>query len=415
MMGAFARWRSSFKKHASRFARVRMTALFLVSVGVVAFLIGSSHPGGHWSIVRVEQGEGRGAGGMGTGARVPSLPVASCLPTDITCIITAVSSSVASGLQSVFQPIADQILKNPADIVYQTPLLTNDNDAQNRAILSLNQFFVEVVDLAFVCLLIIGGYNIIVGRHLNLPFSTIMEVLPRAALVTLAVHFNLLFAGLFVDFENALTLDVIHLAGLNMLTNIIAGLLSFQNVTVLSFLLIVVLGVMAIMLLIQMVTRIALVALSLALAPLGLGCFLLPQTMRWGRLWLVTLSTSVMVQFIQVVALGLGGVFITAIAATSFLRIDKSLALAFLAIGTLGLVLKIPGMLQTWALHPMMDTSGSGGGSGPTADITYPSPSLSGGSNGGGGGWTTVTETGSGGFMEGSMLAGEDGALLLMF
>jgi uncharacterized membrane protein YgcG len=244
-----------------------------------------------------------------------------------------------------------------------------------------------------------------------------MEILPRAVLVIAAVHFNIFFLSLFVDFENTLSLAVIHIAGLNMLTNLIAGLFTFQNVTLLTFLLIVVLGVMAIMLLIQQVTRIALVAVSLALAPLGLGCFFLPQTTRWGRLWLVTLSTSMMVQLIQVVALGLGGVFITAIAATSFVRIDKSLAIAFLAIGTLGLVLKIPGMLQTWALHPMMDSSGSGGGSGTQGDTTYSTPSMSMGSGGGGGGGsTTVSPAGAGGNVaEGTMLTDESGALLLMF
>jgi uncharacterized membrane protein YgcG len=282
----------------------------------------------------------------------------------------------------------------------------------------LNSFFIEVVDIAFACLLLIAGYNVIIGRHLLIPFSTIMEILPRAVLVIAAVHFNIFFLSLFVDFENALSLAVINIAGLNMLTNLIAGLFTFQNVNLLTFILIVVLGVMAIMLLIQMVTRIALVAIGLALAPLGLGCFFLSQTMRWGRLWLVTLTTSMMVQFIQVVALGLGGVFITAIAATSFVRIDKSLAIAFLAIGTLGLVLKIPGMLQTWALHPMMDSSRSGGGSDTQGDTTYSTPGMSGsgsGSSGGGSGGTTVSEAGASGTMEGTMLADESGALLLMF
>ena len=376
-MGVFVSWKARSKKRTSRLTRLRIPALFLLSIGVLAFLIALHPPVVRLPFALPEQGPGRGAGGTAVNAQVPSIP-AFCLPTDTSCIVNNVASQVATGVQSVFQPISDQILKNPADIIYQTPLLTNDNDAQNRAIISLNNFFVEVVDIAFACMLLIAGYNVIVGRHLMMPSSTLMEILPRAVLIVAAVHFNLLFVGLFVDFENALTLDVIHIAGYSMLTNLIAGLLTFQNVGLLAFILIVVLGIMVLMLLIQMITRIALVAIGLALTPLGLGCFMLPQTMRWGRLWLVTLSTSVMVQFIQVVTLGLGGVFITALAATSLIRLDKSLAIAFLAIGTLGLVLKIPNMLQTWALHPMMDTSRSGGGSGSNGDEIYPTPGMNG-------------------------------------
>jgi hypothetical protein len=410
------------KKLAGRLARMRMTALFLVSVGVLAFLITTHPPVVRLFAVSPEQGSGRGAGGIAANAHVPSLPASFCLPTDISCIINNVSSSIAAGIQSVFQPISDAILTNPADIIYQTPLLTNDNDAQNSAIINLNNFFIEVVDIAFASLLLIAGYNVIVGRHLLLPSSTVMEILPRAVLIEAAVHFNLWFAQLFVSFENALTLDVIHIAGLNMLTNLIAGLLKLNTVNLLTLILLIVLAIMTVMLLVQMITRIALVAISLALAPLGLGCFMLPQTIRWGRLWLVTLSTSVLVQFIQVTALGLGGVFITTIANTSLLRLDKNLAIAFLAIGTLGLVLKIPNMLQTWALHPMMDSAGSGGGSGTNSENTYPTPSLGGFSGSGGSadagigsGTTTVTEAGAGGMMEGTMIEDASGTLLLMF
>jgi len=415
-MDFIAQLGTTCRKQTGTIARFRLPLLFLLSACILGFLLSTHAQGMHLPFSWDEQGSGRGAGGTVASASAPSIPTASCWPTDTSCIITSISSQIAAGIQTAFQPINDQILKNPADILYQTPLLTNDNDAQNQAILSLNSFFIEVVDSAFACLLLIGGYNVIIGRHLLIQFSTIMEILPRAVLVIAAVHFNVFFLSLFVDFENALSLAVIHIAGLNMLTNLIAGLFTFQSVTLLTFILIIVLGIMTIMLLIQMVTRIALVALSLALAPLGLGCFLLPQTTRWGRLWLVTLSTSMMVQFIQVVALGLGGVFITAIAATSFVRIDKSLAIAFLAIGTLGLVLKIPGMLQTSALHPMMDSSGSGGGSGTQGDGTSSNVSTGSGGGGGGGGGTTVSEAGAGGNMvEGTMLADESSALFLLF
>lgn len=418
LMGRFARREKSVKDNRMTFVRLRMFFLFLLSLGVLVVFV-EMHPL-QIPIARPMQGSGRGAGGSAIIPQEPTVPSSFCLPSDISCIINNVSSSIASGVESAFQPISDAILSNPADIIDQTPLFVNDNAAQNSAIINLNNFFVKVVDIAFACLLLIAGYNVIVGRHLLMPSSTIMEILPRAVIVMAAVQFNLWFVTLFIQFENDLTLDVVHIASLNMLTNLIAGLFQLQTISVLMFVLLVVLAIMCCYLLIQMVARIAIVAVGAALTPLGLGCLLLPQTMRWGRLWLVTFSTTVMVQFIQVVALGLGGVFITALANTSLLRLDKDLAIAFLAIGTLGLVLKIPNMLQTWALHPMMDTSRSGGGSGSSGETTYPTPSMTGFSAGGGsgdigGGTTTVTETSAGGMMEGTMVGDAGGTLLLMF
>jgi uncharacterized membrane protein YgcG len=306
------------------------------------------------------------------------------------------------------------LLQNPADILYQTPLLTGENEAQDQAMLTLNTLFIEVVDIAFAALLLVSGYNVIVGRHLLLPFSTLLEILPRAVLVLLAVHWNVFFLELFVTFENTLCLAVIHVVGLHLLTNLIAGLFTFQNVSLLTFVLVVVLGIMAVLLVLQMIVRLALVALSLTLAPLGLGCFFLPQTVRWGRLWLTILSTSLLVQVLQVVALGLGGVFLTAIAATSFVRVDQSLATALLAIGTLGLVLKIPGMLQTWALHPMMDASG-GSGAGASGGTSGSLSGTAGSGNGGGAEAGAATSGGgSGTVVEGTVVTEESGSLLFL-
>ena len=415
-MQPFTRLMANSRIRKRRFARWRMPMMLALSI-VALVLLMWMHPQRAstpfpWPTQRSLSGSGRGAGGVATSAHISTAP-AFCLPTDVNCTVSSIASWAASQIQAAFQPIGDAILTNPADIIYQTPLLTDDTSPQNKAIIALNTFFVEVVDLAFACLLVIAGYNAIVGRHVNMPHTSLLEALPRAVLVVAAVHFNLLFTSLFVSFENALTLDIIHIAGLRMLTNLIAGLFSIKSSGLIAFVLLVVLGIMVIMLLIQMITRIALVAISLALAPLGLGCFLLPQTMRWGRLWLVTPSSSVLVQFVQVVTIGLGGVFITAIAATSFVRIDTELATALLAIGTMGLVLKIPGMLQTWALHPMMDNGGGGGsgaegGSGSGASST---PASGGASDGGSSG---AAATG-GSAMEGTIVTEESGALLLLF
>lgn len=352
-------------------------------------------------------GSERGAGGVGksgTDAHLPAIP-AVCNPFDTSCFANGVASWIATQIQNALQPIADQILKNPANIISQTPLL--QGDSQDTPLLNINHVFIGVIDAALACFLVIGAYNAIIGHHLGMWHTTITELIPRAILVVGAVHFNQLFLTDFINLENTLSLAVVHAVGLNLLTNILAGL--FTNMLAdgpLVFLLMVVLGIMTLLLLIQMVTRLALVALCVATAPLGLGCLMLVQSMRWGRLWLTLFASSVMVQLLQVVALGLGGVFLTAIASTSLVRLDVQLATAFLAIGTLYLVLKIPGMLQNWALHPMMDGFNAGGG-----NAGHEGHATGGEGGGGIGGGDAV----GGQMMEGTIVTEESGATLLLF
>ena len=145
----------------------------------------------------------------------------------------------------------------------------------------------------------------------------------------------------------------------------------FRSASLMLVVLIIVVVIMLLLLLAQMITRIALVALLIAVAPLALACLALPQTMRWGRLWFSTFSSAVLVQFLQVTALALGGMLITSIGNTPIWHVGHELAEVFLALGMMLITLKIPGMLQTWALHPMMNASGwlmeqasSGGSSG---------------------------------------------------
>jgi hypothetical protein len=362
-------------------------------------------------------GGGVGAGGAGsssTDGHLPAVP-ALCNPFDTNCFANSFANWVATQIQNALQPVADQILKNPSNIISQTPLL--QGDSQDTPILDLNNLFIGVVDAALAFLLVIGAYNAIIGHHLGMQHATIAELIPRAIVVVGAVHFNQFFLTDFVNLENALSLAVVHAVGLDMLTNILAGL--FHNMLAdgpLVFILVVVLGIMVLLLLLQMIVRLGLLGACAAAGPLGLGCLMLPQTMRWGRLWLTLFASSVMVQFLQVVVLGLGGVFISAIASTSLVRLDVQLATAFLAIGMLYLVLKIPGIIQNWALHPMMEGFNRGGGSTSQGNQGQSTQTTVSGGSGPGGGSTMVWEDmGGGAMMEGQMMAGADGSMLLLF
>ena len=316
---------------------------------------------------------GMGAGTSFNERTAATLPTASCNPFDVVCWLTNAAQWIGQQIISALQSVINGLLHGPLDIITQTPPA---DTYQNATVITWSNAFLAVVDLALASLIVIGGYNVIVGRGLGLPHSALPEFLPRLLLAFGAAHFSLFFLGLFIDLENALSGVALDLASHSMLTNVIAGI--FQgNLLGEGFLVVVlaiVLGVMSLLLGAQMVVRLALLWVLLVLSGPGLACFALPQTMGFGRLWLSLTASTVMVQFFQVVALGLGGTLLTSLGASNLSGLDNTLATLLVAAAMLYLVLRIPGIVHRYAFRPMMDASAAtagaiGGAAGFAADV----------------------------------------------
>jgi hypothetical protein len=308
---------------------------------------------GNGSLSQIGLGAGANIGGM-TNA---SIPVAVCLnPLDATCWLQNAAQWMAQQVMGALQPLIGAIMHNPLNILTQTPPV---DTYQNPTVITWWQSFLGVVDLALASLIVIGGYNVVVGRHLGLPHSELAEFLPRLLLAFGAAHFSLFFLGMFIDLENALNLLALNLAGTSMLTNIITALLQGNLATegLLVWVLMFVLGVMAILLGAQMAIRLALLWVLLVLSGPGLACFALPQTMGYGRMWLSLTATTVLVQFFQVVTLALGGMLITSLGASNIFGVGGTLATLLVCVALLYLVPRIPGIVHRFALRPMMDAS----------------------------------------------------------
>jgi hypothetical protein len=300
---------------------------------------------------------GLGAGATSSGTTNANAPAAVCLnPLDATCWLQNAAQWMAQQVMGALQPVIGAIMHNPLNILTQTP---PTDTYQNPVVITWWQSFLAVVDLALASLIVIGGYNVVVGRHLGLPHSELAEFLPRLLLAFGAAHFSLFFLGLFIDLENALNVVALNLAGTSILTNIISAL--FQGnlaaegllVWVLGF----VLGVMAILLGAQMAVRLALLWVLLVLSGPGLACFALPQSIGYGRMWLSLTATTVLVQFFQVVTLALGGMLVTSLGASNVFGVGGTLATLLVCVALLYLVLRIPGIVHRFALRPMMDAS----------------------------------------------------------
>ena len=321
---------------------------------------------------------GMGAGAASDVSTNATAPAAVCLnPLDATCWLQNAAQWMAQQVMGALQPVIGAIMHNPLNILTQTPPA---DTYQNPTVITWWNAFLAVVDLALASLIVIGGYNVVVGRHLGLPHSELAEFLPRLLLAYGAAHFSLIFLGLFIDLENALNLVALNLAATSMLTSIISAL--FQGnlaaegllVWVLGF----VLGVMAILLGAQMAVRLALIWVLLVLAGPGLACFALPQTIGYGRMWLSLTATTVLVQFFQVVTLALGGMLLTSLGATNVFGVGGTLATLLVCVALLYLVLRIPGIVHRFALRPMMDASraAAGGATGAVGVVADVAPRL---------------------------------------
>ncbi len=324
---------------------------------------------GHASIQTAQASKHRTASAVGMGAGTFSsertgttAQAALCLnPLDVTCWLQNAAQWVAQQITSALQPVINALLKSPLNIITQTPPA---DTYQNGTVLTWSNAFLAVVDLALASLIVVGGYNVIVGRELGLPHSQLAEFLPRLLLAFGAAHFSLYFLGLFIDLENALCGVATTLAGTSMLTNLIVGIFqgNLAGEGLLAWVLVFVLGVMAILLGAQMVVRLALLWILLVLSGPGLACFALPQTMGFGRMWLSLTASTVMVQFFQVVALALGGTLLSSLGASNLFGVGGTLATLLVCVALLYLVLRLPGIVHRFALRPLMDASRAAAG-----------------------------------------------------
>ncbi len=332
-------------------------------------------------VIKPQHGSGLGAGGITlspTGAQHTTIPNG-CGLTDVTCwveqAINAILTSVANTVQVFEQGIVGGITKSmtsqhDTNFITQTPLCfsslfgcdpTQPLDATLQAFTGWAQG-VAAAALAFIVL--VGGFNLMLGRQMGVNLHGLSEFIPRVILVFLAATVSPMIVQAFIDLNNALCQGVLTILGLAVFANLLNALIAIAlGDGWLVFLFLMVMGAMALLLTGQMLFRLAFAAFLGALAPIGFLCFALPQTMGWGRLWLRNFSLTVFVQFLQVAMLSIGGSMlanIVALANPLFGGLQNANIILEIILSTvlLYLTFRLPGMLQTWAMRALADQVG---------------------------------------------------------
>ena len=250
------------------------------------------------------------------------------------------------------------------DIITGTPAnLTYDHELVRQA-------WIIVWAIASGALVVVLGWMglvMIVSEHLGRPQAGWRELVPRLALGLVAAATSLWWCALVIDVADAVsgfiaaTLqitpgDLLRSSINTLLTAVTAG--SVGMALLLAFLYLVY-GFYVLYVLVQMLVRLGLIDLLLALAPIALGLWILPHTAGWGRHWLKLFMTTVFQQAVQLIALALAFGFLADFADIAPVEAVRDLvwkllmSLAFVYLTTrVPSLMGNPGTFDAW-LHTM--------------------------------------------------------------
>ena len=158
------------------------------------------------------------------------------------------------------------------------------------------------------------GLSFIVSEHLGRQQTGWREMVPRLVLGLVAAASSLWWCALVLDVADAVSGfiavslnvtpgDLLRAPLDTFLTAVQAGSVGMAQLLALLYL---VYGFFVLYVIVQMVLRLALIDILLALAPIALGLWILPHTAGWGRHWLRLFMTTVFQQAVQLIALALG-------------------------------------------------------------------------------------------------------------
>ena len=169
------------------------------------------------------------------------------------------------------------------------------------------------------------GLSFIMAEHLGTRQTGWREMVPRLVLGLVAAASSLWWCALVLDVADAVSGFIAVSLGVTpgdllrapldtFLTAVQAGSVGMAQLLALLYL---VYGFFVLYVIVQMVLRLALIDILLALAPIALGLWILPHTAGWGRHWLRLFMTTVFQQAVQLIALALGIGFLNEFAAVA--------------------------------------------------------------------------------------------------
>ena len=211
-----------------------------------------------------------------------------------------------------------------------------------------------VTSAALVVILGWMGLTLIISEHLGSRQAGWREMVPRLVLGLVAAASSFWWCALVLDVADAVSGfiavslevtpgDLLRAPLETFLTAVQAGSVGMAQILALLYL---VYGFFVLYVIVQMVLRLALIDILLALAPIALGLWILPHTAGWGRQWLRLFMTTVFQQAVQLIALALGFGFLNEVALIgAFEPVQDLIWKLLMSLAFVYMATKVPSML----------------------------------------------------------------------
>ena len=183
------------------------------------------------------------------------------------------------------------------------------------------------------------GLSFIMAEHLGTRQAGWREMVPRLVLGLVADAVS----GFIAVSLNVTAGDMLRSTLRTLMTAVEAGSVGMALLLAVLYL---VYGFFVLYVIVQMVLRLALIDILLALAPIALGLWILPHTAGWGRHWLRLFMTTVFQQAVQLIALALGFGFLKEFAAiAAFEPVQDLIWKLLLSVAFVYMATRVPSML----------------------------------------------------------------------
>ena len=211
-----------------------------------------------------------------------------------------------------------------------------------------------VTSAALVVILGWMGLSFIISEHLGRSQTGWREMVPRLVLGLVAAASSLWWCALVIDVAdtvsgfiafslNVTPGDMLRSTLSTLMTAVQAGSVGMALLLAALYL---VYGFFVLCVIVQMILRLALIDILLALAPIALGLWILPHTAGWGRQWLRLFMTTVFQQAVQLIALALGFGFLKEFAAiAAFEPVQDLIWKLLMSLAFIYMATKVPSML----------------------------------------------------------------------
>ena len=226
-----------------------------------------------------------------------------------------------------------------------------------------------ITSAALVVILGWMGLSFIMAEHLGRQHAGWREMVPRLVLGLVAAASSLWWCALVLDVADAVSGfiafslnvtpgDMLRSTLSTLMTAVQAGSVGMALLLAALYL---VYGFFVLYVIVQMILRLALIDILLALAPIALGLWILPHTAGWGRQWLRLFMTTVFQQAVQLIALALGFGFLKEFAAiAAFEPVQDLIWKLLMSMAFIYMTTKVPSMLgnhgtfDSWLSHALL-------------------------------------------------------------